>query len=61
MHHKVIVIDRKIVITSSDNFSASAENINDENTLVIHNAALSERYLTEFQRVFGWPNPEELS
>ncbi len=57
MHHKVIVIDRKIVITSSYNFSASAENINDENTLVIHNADLSERYLTEFQRVFGLAKP----
>jgi phosphatidylserine/phosphatidylglycerophosphate/cardiolipin synthase-like enzyme len=52
MHHKVMVIDREIVITGSYNFSASAENSNDENTLVIYSAPLARLYLAEFQRIF---------
>ena len=58
MHHKVMVIDREIVITGSYNFSASAESTNDENTLVIHNLPLAKRYLAEFQRVFELANPK---
>jgi phosphatidylserine/phosphatidylglycerophosphate/cardiolipin synthase-like enzyme len=57
MHHKVIIIDRQIVITGSYNFSASAEKSNDENTLVIHNAEIASLYLTEFQHVFEAAQP----
>jgi phosphatidylserine/phosphatidylglycerophosphate/cardiolipin synthase-like enzyme len=57
MHHKVFLIDRQIVVTGSYNFSASAETLNDENTLVIHSASLAERYLAEYQRVFGLAVP----
>lgn len=52
MHHKVIIIDEQIVVTGSYNFSASAEERNDENTLIIHDAQLASAYLTEFRRVF---------
>ncbi len=38
MHHKVIIIDHSIVITGSYNFSSSAEERNDENVVIIHNA-----------------------
>ncbi|HZD57931.1 MAG TPA: phospholipase D-like domain-containing protein [Anaerolineales bacterium] len=57
MHHKVILIDGKTVVTGSYNFSASAENSNDENTLVIHNAEIASLYLSEFQRVFDAAQP----
>jgi phosphatidylserine/phosphatidylglycerophosphate/cardiolipin synthase-like enzyme len=53
MHHKAIIIDRKIVITGSYNFSASAETRNDENVLVIHNADVAAQYLEEFQKVYA--------
>jgi phosphatidylserine/phosphatidylglycerophosphate/cardiolipin synthase-like enzyme len=53
MHHKVIVIDRKIVITGSYNFSASAENRNDENTLILHDPEIATIYIEEFTRVFN--------
>ena len=53
MHHKVIVIDGKIVITGSYNFSASAETRNDENLLIIHSPALAAQYLAEFERVLA--------
>jgi len=52
MHHKVIIIDGQIVVTGSYNFSASAEDRNDENLLVIHNAQIAALYKIEFDRVF---------
>jgi len=57
MHHKVIIIDEQIVITGSYNFSANAEDRNDENLLVIHDPALAHLYLVEFQRVFALATP----
>lgn len=51
MHHKVFIIDGKIVVLGSYNFSQSAETRNDENTVVIHNEEIAEQYLKEFQRV----------
>ncbi len=52
MHHKVFIIDEKIVILGSYNFSQSAEERNDENILIIYNEAIAEQYLLEFQRVW---------
>jgi phosphatidylserine/phosphatidylglycerophosphate/cardiolipin synthase-like enzyme len=53
MHHKVILIDKKIVITGSYNFTVSAETTNDENVVVIHNANVAAQYLEEFQKVYN--------
>jgi len=53
MHHKVFIIDQRIVITGSYNFSRSAEERNDENILVIHNIAIAREFLMEFERVSG--------
>jgi len=57
MHHKVILIDRSIVITGSYNFSASAEERNDENLIVIYNPDIAAQYLTEFMRVYAQAQP----
>ena len=57
MHHKVIIIDRSIVITGSYNFSASAETSNDENVVIIHSADAAGRYLAEFQRIYDQAQP----
>jgi phosphatidylserine/phosphatidylglycerophosphate/cardiolipin synthase-like enzyme len=51
MHHKVIIVDEAIVVTGSYNFSASADESNDENVLIIHNPDIAQQYLEEFQRV----------
>ncbi len=52
MHHKVIVIDEKTVITGSYNFSRNAETRNSENLLIIkENRELADAYLAEFQRL----------
>ena len=57
MHHKVLIIDERIVITGSYNFSDNAEQRNDENLLVIEDPELAQLYLTEFQRVFALAIP----
>jgi phosphatidylserine/phosphatidylglycerophosphate/cardiolipin synthase-like enzyme len=51
MHHKVMVIDDAIVITGSFNFTWSADHINDDNVLIIHDPAIAALYLQEFRRV----------
>jgi phosphatidylserine/phosphatidylglycerophosphate/cardiolipin synthase-like enzyme len=53
MHHKVIIIDETIVITGSYNFSASAEDKNDENTLIIHNPEIAALFIAEYERVYN--------
>jgi phosphatidylserine/phosphatidylglycerophosphate/cardiolipin synthase-like enzyme len=53
MHHKLIIIDGKVVVTGSYNFSYNAEQNNDENTLIIHNQELAGEYLAEFQRIYS--------
>jgi len=53
MHHKLLIIDSMIVVSGSYNFSASAEQRNDENTLVIHSQEFAALYLTEFERVYS--------
>ena len=53
MHHKLIIVDRSIVITGSYNFTASAEDRNDENLIIIYSPEIANLFLQEFQRVFG--------
>jgi len=52
MHHKVLIIDDRIVVTGSYNFSQNAETRNDENTLVIVSPEIAALYKAEFERVF---------
>jgi phosphatidylserine/phosphatidylglycerophosphate/cardiolipin synthase-like enzyme len=80
LHHKYCIIDHSqegadpMVITGSHNWSSSAENINDENTVVVHDARMANIYYQEFiarwQGVVGieeeagnafgmYPNPAE--
>ncbi len=52
MHHKVLIIDEKIVSTGSYNFSRSAAEFHDENVLVLHGTEVAEAYLREFERIY---------
>lgn len=52
LHHKVIVLDGRIVILGSYNFSLSAETRNDENMLVIHDESIAAAFEAEWQRLF---------
>jgi phosphatidylserine/phosphatidylglycerophosphate/cardiolipin synthase-like enzyme len=53
MHHKVFIIDERVVILGSYNFSRSAETTNDENTLIIFSPEIAQLYMQEFQRIFN--------
>lgn len=56
LHHKYAIVDANTlssdptVITGSHNWSVSAETVNDENTLIIHDANISNWFLQEFSK-----------
>jgi phosphatidylserine/phosphatidylglycerophosphate/cardiolipin synthase-like enzyme len=52
MHHKVMIVDSRIVLLGSYNFTRSAEEKNDENTIIVYDPALAEQFLIEFERLY---------
>ncbi|MBD2447183.1 DUF655 domain-containing protein [Nostoc sp. FACHB-152] len=52
LHHKFSVIDNKIVITGSHNWSDAANNSNDETLIVIENPTIAAHYVREFARLY---------
>ncbi len=52
MHNKVLIIDDKVVIMGSYNFSENAE-LNDENMLIIESAAVAGAYNQYFNGLFA--------
>jgi len=52
MHDKVAIIDGKIVITGSYNWSSSAETKNNENMIIIKSIELAKIYEEEFQKIW---------
>ncbi len=53
MHNKVAIIDNRIVITGSFNWTNSAENNNNENLIVIDSVDAASRYESEFQNIWS--------
>ena len=57
LHHKYAIVDHAspsndpVVITGSHNWSSSAENVNDENTVIVHDARVANLYHQEFQGI----------
>lgn len=64
LHHKFMVIDgsgsNPVVITGSMNWSASGGDENDENTLIIHDAAVAQAYMAAFEELYNALGPETL-
>ena len=52
MHDKVMIVDGKVVLTGSYNWSAHAENENNENLVVITSENLASIYENEFQKIW---------
>lgn len=52
MHHKVMILDERVVITGSYNFTRRAEEVNDENLLIIEDPLLARAFAEEFARVY---------
>ncbi|MGD2183372.1 phospholipase D-like domain-containing protein [Lusitaniella coriacea] len=52
LHHKFGVVDERIVITGSHNWSAAANHTNDETLLVIENPVVAAHFEREFERLY---------
>lgn len=52
MHHKLIIIDERLVITGSYNFTQRAEDTNDENLVIVDDPNLAQQFRAEFDRVY---------
>ncbi len=52
MHHKVFIVDEKIVITGSFNPSLNGDTKNDENLIIIHSKEIAQKYVNEFNLLF---------
>ena len=59
LHHKYCIIDHSdvesdpLVITGSHNWSSTAENVNDENTVIVHDARVANLYHQEFRAIIN--------
>jgi phosphatidylserine/phosphatidylglycerophosphate/cardiolipin synthase-like enzyme len=60
LHDKVIIVDERIVITGSMNFSTNAEESNDENVMIIDNADIARLYIQDFDRVWNLANDPDI-
>lgn len=52
LHHKVFIIDEKVVVTGSMNPSLNGDTKNDENLIIIYDEDLAKRYVSEFERIW---------
>ena len=52
LHHKVLIIDDRIVVAGSYNLTRSAETRNDENLLIIHDPGVAGVFLAEFDWIY---------
>ena len=52
LHSKVIIIDEKIVVSGSYNFTKKANNKNDENSIVIFDRDIAKKYLINFNQIY---------
>jgi len=53
MHDKIMIVDGKVVLTGSFNWSNNAENENNENLLIIASTSLATTYENEFQKIWN--------
>jgi phosphatidylserine/phosphatidylglycerophosphate/cardiolipin synthase-like enzyme len=51
LHHKVIIIDDRVTVFGSFNFSSNADRSNDENLLIVEDPGLAAAFEAEYQRV----------
>jgi len=52
LHHKVIIIDEKVVVTGSYNLTNRANMVNAENIMVIKSRDIAKSYLNEFTKIY---------
>lgn len=52
MHNKYVIIDRRILITGSFNWTGQAVSRNNENVVILEDEELSLKYLADFERLW---------
>ena len=52
MHHKFLIVDQKMVLTGSYNWTRSAANYNQENIISIEDEYVASKFLNEFNRLW---------
>ncbi|NXK45723.1 PLD6 hydrolase, partial [Chauna torquata] len=57
MHHKFAIVDKKMLITGSLNWTTQAIQNNRENILIVEDAEYVQPYLDEFERIWEEYNP----
>ncbi|KFQ40488.1 Mitochondrial cardiolipin hydrolase, partial [Mesitornis unicolor] len=57
MHHKFAIVDRRMLITGSLNWTTEAIQQNRENVLVVEDAEYVKPFLDEFERIWEEYNP----
>ncbi len=57
MHHKFALLDRRLLVTGSYNWTEAAEHRNAENTLLLDDADLVARYAKIFESLFSAGRP----
>jgi phosphatidylserine/phosphatidylglycerophosphate/cardiolipin synthase-like enzyme len=53
LHDKIIIVDNRLVITGSFNFSNNATDNNDENVIIVDNPEIAALYMEEFGRIWS--------
>lgn len=57
MHHKFAIIDKKLLLTGSLNWTTQAIQHNRENVLVLEDAEYVKLFLEEFEKIWENYNP----
>ncbi|KYO30780.1 mitochondrial cardiolipin hydrolase [Alligator mississippiensis] len=57
MHHKFAIVDQKMLITGSLNWTTQAIQSNRENVLIVEDAEYVKPFLAEFERIWEEYNP----
>jgi len=52
LHNKVIVVDGKVTLTGSFNFTANANNKNNENSIILHSKDIAQKYISKFKEIY---------
>lgn len=52
LHHKIMVIDKKVAISGSLNYTDQANRYNDENVFFMHSEAIAQHFITEIERIY---------
>lgn len=61
MHHKFAIVDRKVLITGSLNWTTQAIQNNRENVLIVEDEEYVRLFLEEFERIWEEFNPTRFS